>query len=222
MPPVHAHVQEISINRIRQQAAPLFRAWLVVLIPLPPTYPYFMSIAHDLARFDVAKLVTPELWILIGLIALGIAAARACRDRFIYCKRCLGGLIALHTLLLLGAVYLAIDVVIGRSVDMMQTVVGLLFLGLAVYWLVFSPMLAAIRLLATRLPPDDVPLLTAMATLEQTRPPSLPTRTVARAQALRAIAYLTTLSRDQCDGQDVSFGPNTGGCWPARVRSASP
>jgi hypothetical protein len=196
MPSVHAHVQEISIKRIRQQAARVLRAYMVVVIPVAASYPFFMSIVRDLPRFDAAKLVSPELWVLTGLTALGIAAGRACPVDRLICKRCLRGLIALQTLLLLGAIYLAIDVVIGRSVDMMQTMVGLLFLGLAVYWIVFSPMLAAIRLFATRLPPDDVPLLTAMATLEQTntRPPSLLTRTVARAQALRAIAYLTTLA----------------------------
>src|SRR6266516_3738401 len=74
-----------------------------------------------------------------------------------------------------------------------------LVLAVYLYWVAFAPALAAIRLLATRLPPDDVPLPTMMAALEQTstRPRALPsalTRIAARAQALKAIAYLSLLA----------------------------
>jgi hypothetical protein len=86
---------------------------------------------------------------------------------------------------------------IGRD----PAVAGLLVLVLAVmlYWVALSPALAAIRLLATRLPPDDVPLPKMTATLEQTRtrPRALPSplkRIAARAQALKAIACLTGLA----------------------------
>jgi hypothetical protein len=199
MPSAHAYVQEISINGIRQQAARALRGYIVVVMPVVALIPPFQSIARDLPRFDAAKLVSPELWVLIGLSALGIAAGRACQYRMI-CKRCVGGLIVVDTLLLLGCVFLAIDL-IGRTTEdmIMDAVAGFLFLGLTVYWLVLSPAVAAIRLLATRLPPDDVPLLAAMATLEQTRtrPQALPsplTRIVARAKALRLIAYLTGLA----------------------------
>src|SRR5262249_23519453 len=63
------------------------------------------------------------------------------------------------------------------------------------YWMVLPPMLAAIRLLATRLPPDNVPFPTAMATLEQTgaRPHALPSPPMPkeiRARALKTVAFL--------------------------------
>jgi hypothetical protein len=200
MPSAHAYVQEISINGIRKQVARALRGSMVLFTPVLALIPLFQSFARDLPRFDAAELVSPKLWVLIGLSALSIAAMRACRfDRFI-CKRCVGGLIALQTLLLLGVVFGAIDL-IGRTTEdmIMDAVAGFLLLGLLVYWLVLSPALAAIRLLATRLPPDDVPLLAAMATLEQTRtrPQTLPsplTRIVARAKALRLIAYLPGLA----------------------------
>ena len=106
----------------------------------------------------------------------------------------------MDTLLLLGSVFVAIDL-IGRTTEdmIMDAVAGLLFLGLLLYWLVLSPAVAAFRLFATRLAPDDVPLLAAMATLEQTStrpqaPPSPLTRIVARAKALCLIACLTTVA----------------------------
>src|SRR5262245_54560481 len=198
MPSAHAYVQEISIQGIRQQVARIIRGSLVVLMPGVALIPLFQLIARDVPRFDPAELVSPKLWVVIGLSALGIAAMRACGR--IICKRCLGGLIVMDALLLLGSVFVAIDL-IGRTTEdmIMDAVAGFLFLGLLVYWLVLSPAVAAIRLFATRLPPDDVPLLAAMATLEQTRtrpqaPPSPLTRIVARAKALTLIACLTAVA----------------------------
>jgi hypothetical protein len=195
---IHAHVQEISISRIRQQAARVFRGYMTVaMLPGLALVPLLGSILHDLPRFDGAKLVSPKLWVLTALTPLGIAAARACGDR-IMCKRWLGGLIALDTVLLLaaGAAFLALDFA-GRTEDVMttlDTVAGLLVMVLPVYLLVLSPALAAIRLLATRLPPDDVPFPTAITERMKMGPRALPSPLRARVWLLRAIAFLTGLA----------------------------
>jgi hypothetical protein len=205
MPSVPAHVQEISINWIRQEAMVVARGYIILLgISGMPLFILLSSIVRDLPRFGAAKLLSPELWFWAGLYALSALAVPACVGPF--CKRCLGGLLALQTLVLLfaGAMYgphIPINFARIGQEPAVAAVAGLLLLILAVmlYWIALSPALAAIRLLATRLPPDDVPLPTMMATLEQTRtrPRALPSRLrriAARAQALRAIAYLALLA----------------------------
>jgi hypothetical protein len=200
-PSVPAHVQEISINWIRRQASLVRSATSALpgILGLPLLWSLVL-IVRDLPRFEAAKLMSPQLWVCAGLLALFYLLNRACIGGP-FCKRCLGGLLALQTLMLLAA-----GALIGPHINFAQigrepAVAGLLLLILAVflYWVALSPALAAIRLLATRLPPDDVPLPTMMATLEQTETkpsarPSALTRVAARAKALKAIAYLTLLA----------------------------
>jgi hypothetical protein len=205
MPSVPAHVQEISINWIRQEARLVTRGYhgLPGVLGLPLLIP-LSSIVRDLPRFKAAKLMSPELWVLAGLYALCFLSNRAC-IRGPFCKRCLTGLLALQTLfLLVGGALIGPRInfsKIGRDLALADAGTGLFLLVLAaiLYWFMLSPALAAIHLLVTRLPPDDVPLPTMMATLEQTETkpwavPSALTRISARAQALRAIAYLTLLA----------------------------
>jgi hypothetical protein len=161
-------------------------------------------VVRDLPRFDAAKLMSPALWVCAGQYALSVLAMRVCRGPF--CKRCLGGLFALQALLLLAALFVAGAVgirinfakfaQIGQEPDVAWVLVLLSAVTLLLlYWAALSPALAAIRLLAIRLPPDDVPLTTVMAILEQPRKrPRARTRLAARAQALRAIALLTWLA----------------------------
>jgi hypothetical protein len=204
MPSVPAHVQEISINWISREAWVVARGYYILGICALPLMFMLSSIVRDLPRFEAAKLVSPELWVWAGIYALGARMAITCRAPF--CKRCLGGFLAWQTLMLLaaGAVYgphIHINFVNLAQIDWEPALaLSLLLLALALmlYWVVFAPALAAIRLLATRLPPDDLPLPTMMAALEQTstRPPALPvalTRLAIRAQALKAIAYLALL-----------------------------
>jgi hypothetical protein len=201
MPSVPAHVQEISINRIRQQAMLVVRGYVAVrCIPVIVLIYLLSSIVSDLPYFDAAKLVSPELWVWAGLLALIFLAPLACQGLFSKCY--LAGLVALQALLLLaaGALYGPNIHINFAQIGRTPAVAGLLVLVLAVmlYWVALSPALAAIRLLATRLPPDDVPLPKMTATLEQTRtrPRALPPlkRIAARAQALKAIACLTGLA----------------------------
>ena len=194
MPTVPAQVQEISINWIRHEVGLVNRGYygLPGLLGLPTLLP-LVSIVRDLPRFEAAKLVSPELWVPAGLYALLVLQNRACKGGP-FCKRCLGGLLALQTLMLLaaGAVYGPHIHINFAQLGREPAVAGLLLLlvlAVMLYGFV-SPALAAIRLLATRLPPDDVPLPTMMATLEQTetKPRALPsalTRIAARAGLLR-------------------------------------
>src|SRR5262245_64321116 len=128
MPSAHAYVQEISINGIRKQVARALRGSMVLFTPVLALIPLFQSFARDLPRFDAAELVSPKLWVLIGLSALGLAATRACL--WIICKRCLGVLIVMNTLVLFGCVLVAIDL-IGRTTEDMivDAAAGFLFLG---------------------------------------------------------------------------------------------
>jgi hypothetical protein len=198
MPSVPPYVQEISLNRIRQQVVLVGRGYgAVAWIAASALVFLLSSIVRDLPLFDAAKLVSPELWVWAGLGALVFLVSRACPGPS---KRMIGGLFALQTLLLLavGSLY-GPDIHINfAQIGRMPVVAGLLVLWPAVmlYWLALSPAIAAIRLLAIRLPPDDVPLLTAMATLDQTktRPRGLPSRIAAYAQALKAVACLTGLA----------------------------
>jgi hypothetical protein len=202
MPSVPAHVQEISINWIGQKAWVVARGYyLLIGIWSLPLLLMLLSVMRDLPRFEAAKLVSLELWVWAGLYALSAYLIGRCHAPL--CKRCLGGLLALQTLMLLaaGAVYGPHIHINFAQVGREPAVAGLLLLMLAVflYWVAFSPALAAIRLLATRVPPGDVPLPKMMATLEQTstRPRALPsslTRIAARAQALNAIAYVALLA----------------------------
>jgi hypothetical protein len=203
MPSAPAHVQEISINRIRQEGLLVLRG-LVAVLSISGLVLFFLLgwVVRDLPRFDAAKLMSPALWVCAGQYALSGLAALVCRGPF--CKRCLGGLFALQALLLLalllaaGAVGIRINFANFAQIDQ-EAAVALVLLSavmlLYLYWGALSPALAAIRLLATRLPPDDVPLTTAMATSEQPRKRKRArTRLAARAQALRAIALLTFLA----------------------------
>jgi hypothetical protein len=200
-----AHVQEISINKIRQEGLLVSRGLIAVLgISGLALFLLLWWVVRDLPRFDAAKLMSPALWVCAGQYALSSLAVWMCRGPF--CKRCLGGLFALQALLLLavlfvaGAVGIHINFANFAPIGLEPAVAWLLVLLSAVtllylYWAALSPALAAIRLLATRLPPDDVPLTTVMATLEQTRKrPRARTRLAARAQALRAIGLLTWLA----------------------------
>src|SRR5262245_40332346 len=128
MPSAHAHVQEISIKGIRQQVVRALRGYGVFFFPFAALVLLVQSITRDLPRFDAAELVSPKLWVLIGLSALGLAATRACL--WIICKRCLGVLIVMNTLVLFGCVLVAIDL-IGRTTEDMivDAAAGFLFLG---------------------------------------------------------------------------------------------
>ena len=131
---------------------------------------------------------------------LSAFAMRACWAPF--CKRCLAGLFALQALLLLTTLLAARTVLPGIRINfaifaqvgrdpiiLLPLVLVLLWL----YYLALSPAIAAIRLLATRLPPDDVPVTTVMATLNRARKrPRARTRLAAR--ALKAIALLTLIA----------------------------
>src|SRR5262245_17409494 len=205
MPSVPAHVQEISINSIRQEGLLVLRGFMaVVSISGLALFLLLWWVVRDLPRFDAAKLMSPALWACAGQYVLSVLAMRVCHGPF--CKRCLGGLFALQALLLLAALFVAGAVgihinfakfaQIGQEPDVAWVLVLLSAVTLLLlYWAALSPALAAIRLLATRLPPDDVPLTTVMATLEQPRKrPRARTRLAARAQALRAIALLTWLA----------------------------
>jgi hypothetical protein len=115
MPSVPANVQEISINWIRQEAVLVARGYYVLpAILVLPVLVLLSSIVRDLPRFEAAKLLSPELWVWAGLLALSGLAALACHGPF--CKRCLGGLLALQTLVLLavGAVTDPIFILISR------------------------------------------------------------------------------------------------------------
>jgi uncharacterized membrane protein HdeD (DUF308 family) len=117
MSSVHAHVQEISINRIRQQAQFVMRGYsALVLFPLMALGFAVDPIVRDLPRFDEAKLASTELWALAGLFALAIAAYHACRVPI--CKRCLRGLIAVQTVLLFAGG--AVLVLLATRIDWAQ------------------------------------------------------------------------------------------------------
>ena len=207
MPSVPARVQEISINWIRRQVLLVERGYsAVVCIPVMILI-YLLS--PIVLHFDAAKLVSPELWVWAGLLALPFLTRRTCGG---LTSKYLGGLLALQTLLLVAAAALYGPNIIhinfaqiGRvpSRDLLAgalvLVLALLVLGAVILYWFAPPALASIRLLSTRLPPDDVPLPTMTAKLEQTRtrsraPPSPLKRIATRAQALKVIASLTGLA----------------------------
>jgi hypothetical protein len=203
MPSVPAYVQEISINRIRKEGMLVLRGYVLAMSTSGMALVFLIWwIVGDLSRFDAAKLVTPAPWVCAGAYVLSAFAMRACSAPF--CKRCLAGLFALQALLLLTTLLAARTVLPGIRINfaifaqvgrdpiiLLPPVLVLLWL----YYLALSPAIAAIRLLATRLPPDDVPVTTVMATLKRARKrPRARTRLAARAQALKAIALLTLIT----------------------------
>lgn len=101
-----AHVQEISINKIRQEGLLVSRGLIAVLgISGLALFLLLWWVVRDLPRFDAAKLMSPALWVCAGQYALSSLAVWMCRGPF--CKRCLGGLFALQALLLLAVLFVA-------------------------------------------------------------------------------------------------------------------
>jgi hypothetical protein len=200
MPSVPAYVREISINRISREGLLVYRGYIVALGHSGMAVVFLIWwIVGDLSRFDAAKLMTPAPWVCAGAYVLSTFALWACRAPF--CRRCLVGMFALQALVLLCGLLAVRTVRPGTRINFAifaQEPLLLLFLVLALlwlYWLVLSPAIAAIRLLATRLPPDDVPVTTVMATLQRARKrPLARMRLAARALALKALALLIVIA----------------------------
>lgn len=198
-PPAADPVERISIEQMRQDAALVTRgAFLLALLPAIPLLQMAAEIVKDLPHFDAAKLGSPILWALLVATLGGLWYLRSYGGALY--MRCLRGLIALQALVLLvgaaGIVAFAIPLA-SKGAGLESPWVPLAVLGGMVAflanWVVLSPMRAARRLLATRLPPLGLPLPAALEELAKPAgagPPALARQpATARSRAYGAAAW---------------------------------
>ena len=154
--------QTVSIDKIRADIVVAWRG-LVILVYLPVVclIPLVMPVVRDLPRVDLAPLRSPLAMLLVGLIVTGFFASRPSLAGltapglwFVVIGSCLvvGG----------GFVY-AVSMGVSDPTQLAQKAALLVVILIALYWTLLSPSMAALRLLATRVPPDGTRLPTVLA-----------------------------------------------------------
>ena len=165
-----SQAQTVSINKIRADTVVAWRG-LVILVYAPVfcLIPLIAPIVRGLPHVDLAPLRSPLVWLLVALIVAGSFAARrglagmTARGLWIVvigsCLSVGGGLVFVVSTRIIDPTQLA-----QKSVGSLLSVAALLIVILiALYWMLLSPTMAALRLLATRVPPDGTPLPTVLA-----------------------------------------------------------
>jgi hypothetical protein len=163
--------QTVSIKKIRADALVAWRG-VGVLAVTPAAYLFFRlinPILRDHRHFDLALLRSPLVWLLVALTVSGVFAIRhglhgmTAFNLWILVIGSglivIGGLVCVVTAGIIDPTQLA-----QKSVGVVLAVAALLIvIVIALYWMLLSPTMAALRLLGTRLPPDGIPLPTVLA-----------------------------------------------------------
>jgi hypothetical protein len=159
--------QTVSINKMRSDAVLVLRGFFT--LALLPAYCLLMLIVwivRDLPQVDLTPL---RLLLVGGLVALTIAGVFLGRHAparltapYLWCL-----IIGSFSLIAIGGTALAVWT--GKrahepaGVSLGIAAVLLIPIVILFYWLLLSPTMAALRLLATRVPPDGTPLPTVLA-----------------------------------------------------------
>jgi hypothetical protein len=164
-----AQAQIVSISKIRADAVRVMRGFFTLgWLPLFVLLPRIVSTMRDLPRIDLAPLRSPLVWLLVALTIGGALVARYGTPRMTAPY--------LWILVLCSVVLIPIGAAfaVAGNVDLTELAQGSawVLLGAAAllmpfvllwYWLLLSPAIAALRLLATPVPPDGTPLPTVLA-----------------------------------------------------------
>lgn len=176
-------IEEIAIDDIRRDATLVTRGGLLVgLLPAIPAFQMVVEAMRDFSQNGWEKLQSPLLW---GLLIASLGGLWYLR-RFggSLCMNCLRSLIAMQALLL-AALALGLAVFIGylaaagakrETVWVLAAVLVILLVPITfiAWWAILSPMQAARRLLATRLPPHGLTLPAAFEQLAALTPAASP------------------------------------------------
>src|SRR6185312_10927189 len=160
-----AQAQTVSINKIRADAVLVTRGffmlyWLPAFVLVMLILPLFREL------LGAAPLRSPVIWILVALTPAGLFVANfgIARMTVPYLWVLIGSL----TLLAIGGA--ALVVALGTIVAQEASAVAWFFfaplaimLAAGIYWVLLSPTIAALRLQAIRVPPDDTPLPKVLA-----------------------------------------------------------
>ena len=160
-----AQAQTVSINKIRADAVLVTRGFFMLY-----WVPAFVLVMLILPLFreplGAAPLRSPVIWILVALTPAGLFVANfgIARMTAPYLWVLIGSL----TLLAIGGA--ALVVALGTIVAQEASAVAWFFfaplaimLAAGIYWVLLSPTIAALRLQAIRVPPDDTPLPKVLA-----------------------------------------------------------
>ena len=164
-----AQAQTVSISKIRAYAVRVMRGFFTLgWLPLFILLPKIVSTMRDLPRVDLAPLRSPLVWLLVALTTVGALVFRYGTPRMTAPY--------LWILVLCSVVLVPIGAAfaVAGNVDLTELAQRPVWVWLAAaallipfvllfYWLLLSPTIAALRLLATRVPPDDTPLPTVLA-----------------------------------------------------------
>jgi len=160
-----AQAQTVSINKIRADAVLVTRGFFMLY-----WVPAFVLVMLILPLFreplGAAPLRSPVIWILVALTPAGLFVANfgIARMTAPYLWVLIGSL----TLLAIGGA--ALVVALGTIVAQEASAVAWFFVvpwaimfAAGIYWVLISPTVAALRLQAIRVPPDDTPLPKVLA-----------------------------------------------------------
>ena len=155
-----AQAQRVSINKIRADAVRVTRGFFMLYwVPAFVLAMLILPLFRDL--LGAAPLRSPVIWLLVALTPAGLFVANFGIARMTppYLWLLVGSL----TLLAIGGA--ALVVALGTIVAQESSAVAWFFVAplaivfaATIYWVLLSPMIAALRLLALRVPPDDTPL----------------------------------------------------------------
>jgi hypothetical protein len=159
----------VSISKIRAYAVRVMRGFFTLgWLPLFILLPKIVSTMRDLPRVDLAPLRSPLVWLLVALTIVGALVFRYGTPRMTAPY--------LWILVLCSVVLVPIGAAfaVAGNVDLTELAQRPVWVWLAAaallipfvllfYWLLLSPTIAALRLLATRVPPDDTSLPTVLA-----------------------------------------------------------
>jgi len=155
-----AQAQRVSINKIRADAVRVTRGFFMLYwVPAFVLAMLILPLFRDL--LGAAPLRSPVIWILVAITPAGLFVANFGIARMTppYLWLLVGSL----TLLAIGGA--ALVVALGTIVAQESSAVAWFFVAplaivfaATIYWVLLSPMIAALRLLALRVPPDDTPL----------------------------------------------------------------
>lgn len=154
--------QTVSINKMRADAVLVMRGFFVfVLVPGSYLLLLFLPMVRDLPHVDLAPLRSPLVWLLVALTVAGGFVARSGTARMT--APYLWILVIGGSLTVIGAAFVVTAGTIALTKLAQDSVGVLLSAALILIVMLLSPITAAVRLLATRLPSDGAPLPTVLA-----------------------------------------------------------
>jgi len=179
MSPSPPLVQAISIRTLRQDAVLTMRGYFTLaLLPMLYLFPVLVDVFRDLPRVDTAPLASPLPWLaavvgggfMVGLRRCGTRLTSRCLRGLLagcWVAACIGVAVVVHAFWGFDWTRANVTPTVLWVIAAVGSVTLLLGAGLF-YYALLAPALATMRLLATRLPPNGVPLTAAMAAAADT------------------------------------------------------